>query len=366
MNDIEEDIKDLLTNHPIGRELTMPMINYLCNNSKIHRLPANSEILTSSAKKDRVFFIIQGEVALMKKKSSQKIQSSILLNKDELLHFHKGEKQHYNYFAKTITPCILLECCAPAATTAEAKFFFEELFDAVNKHTHHNDLMLSSQRHQIKLLKLIENFGIFFIFINFLFASTVVANIIIIKYFPNLDVYSEIYAWIYLLAITIPLLIMARMIKIPWRDFGLNFQHWQRPLLEGIIISIIIVALFFTIPLLQEYWHLKPWWQPINLENIKIDMLSYSVHSVVQEFVARGIVLTTLINFLINFRLIWPLLYSAISFSVLHVPFGLEAMLTTLIAGILLGTLYLRHGNLIGVAIVHVVGGIFAINVGLI
>jgi hypothetical protein len=112
----------------------------------------------------------------------------------------------------------------------------------------------------------------------------------------------------------------------------------------------------FTLPLL-------------NTSNIRVSVLLvfvYCIFIVVQEFIARGVIISTILNFLegVKHSRLGAIIMSSMLFSAqhLHLPSIAFAVLV-FIPGIFWGWLFVRHRSILGVSISHIIIGIWTIQI---
>jgi membrane protease YdiL (CAAX protease family) len=86
----------------------------------------------------------------------------------------------------------------------------------------------------------------------------------------------------------------------------------------------------------------------------------------VQEFIARGVIISTILNFLegVKHSGLGAIIMSSMLFSAqhLHLPSIAFAVLV-FIPGIFWGWLFVRHRSILGVSISHIITGIWAIQI---
>jgi membrane protease YdiL (CAAX protease family) len=96
-----------------------------------------------------------------------------------------------------------------------------------------------------------------------------------------------------------------------------------------------------------------------------IGAVSYLAHSTLQEVVARGFLQTSFQRFLGDKKGWRSVLIGAMVFGIFHLHFGLAAVALTIVTSVIFGAVYLRHGNLAGVIVLHFLVGVAAFNTGL-
>jgi CRP-like cAMP-binding protein len=181
----------------------------------------------------------------------------------------------------------------------------------------------------------------------------------------NVDLYSPAFAWAYLGTMVLPTIFVVWRAKYPLRVFGLTTKGIGTDLRRASVITAILVALILG-GLWAAGYPIGGRFQPGYL--LRYGPL-YALHSALQEFMVRGVLLGVLLTIFgddtfrerqgANF-------VASLMFSLVHIHFGVAAVLVTFGFSLLLGTYYLVSRNLAGVALIHVVVGLVAFMVGLI
>lgn len=168
-------------------------------------------------------------------------------------------------------------------------------------------------------------------------------------YFPDLNVYSHTFAWVYLTIVALPMVYLIYRHHIPYNYLGIRYKNAYKSSLEALLFTTIIA----TIICFYKDWGIgdlaklffTPW------------AIIYLLHSYIQEIIARGMLQGVLCRLMADSHPIYPISLTSIIFSLFHLQFGLSAVLLTFIAGIVLGLIYQREQNLMGVTIIHSIIG---------
>lgn len=80
----------------------------------------------------------------------------------------------------------------------------------------------------------------------------------------------------------------------------------------------------------------------------------------VQGVLARGVLQNSLRRVLNDGQGVVSVIIASLVFGLFHSHFGLGAIAVTMASGLIFGWLFIRHGNLIGATIVHVLAGVAA------
>ncbi len=178
-----------------------------------------------------------------------------------------------------------------------------------------------------------------------------------------------ILSWGCLLVILIPLILMVRKMNMPLSTFGVTTKNLKKNILEGILFSILLIPVvilykkitcphkpIITWRTMRNYTPFEFWFY----------VITYTVHSYLQEFIARGVIQGSLAIFMKDQHYLVPIVLAASIFGIAHIHISYSAAISTFIISFIFGYIYYRHQNLIGVAILHYILGLTAIAVGLI
>ena len=96
-----------------------------------------------------------------------------------------------------------------------------------------------------------------------------------------------------------------------------------------------------------------------------VGAVRYLPHSGLRKMVARGFLQSSFRRFPDDSNGESPVLLASILFGMVHLHFGMIAVLLTIMTGRLFGAIYMRHRNLAEVTPVHFAAGVAAFNTGL-
>jgi len=146
------------------------------------------------------------------------------------------------------------------------------------------------------------------------------------------------------------LLVVLKYTRIDIRKMGVSAKNLLPSLKRAGIISAIIIAIMLAFKLIT-----RPG-QPVF--NWKLFDFTYIITSPLQEFLARGFLLTTLVNINTakNARHI-AVICSSLLFTSLHLYYGFTYMLGAGVLSVLLGYCYMKDENIWGVSLIHFVFG---------
>lgn len=232
-----------------------------------------------------------------------------------------------------------------------------------NKLRQSNTEHVRSLERELQTVRTQNEFGHFFIYGIGLLAVGTILNYLL-NHYLTIDVYSDAFGWGYLVALFIPSLILVRIMKIPFNSFGVTWKNWRKSVQEATIASAICIVVFLVVIGGGRYLGLLP------AKDLKLGYIAtiplYFIHSYLQEFIARGIIQSSIQRFFNDKKGIKAIVSSAFFFALSHIYLGLGAVIIVFISGLMFGAMYIRHNNLLGVTIFHVVIGTCALVSGMI
>ncbi|MEM0908845.1 MAG: cyclic nucleotide-binding domain-containing protein [Pseudomonadota bacterium] len=227
----------------------------------------------------------------------------------------------------------------------------------VQRMRRNNDRYTSALEREVHALREREQFGIFYIYTVATLCIGTLANVIIARDLLDIDVYSQQFSWQYLAIYLIPLGIVIWRLKLPLSALGLTTKNLTRSLVEGLIMAAAAVGVMALARMGLDAAG-APRGTPFAFS--PLEATAYTAHAFMQELLARGFLQSAYQRFLNDRRGYKAVLLSAILFGMFHLHFGLAAVVVTMVGGVLFGLIFLRHGNLAGVTLVHVVMGMAA------
>lgn len=161
------------------------------------------------------------------------------------------------------------------------------------------------------------------------------------------------------------LALMIRQSRLPIYFFGLTTRGWRPAIRESLLWSVVIIGAMVAVKwiLIQQvprYSHLSLFaFDPSNQKYLAFNFALYGLHSPIQEFIARGVLQSSLQHFFQGRHVtLRAIIISNALFSATHVHLlgGLLGIIV-FVPGLFWGWLYSRHGNLIGISISHILIG---------
>lgn len=278
-------------------------------------------------------------------------------------------KQCRSATVRAKTPCSYLkiqrELLEKTGVGAEALIQLDknivEIFTHRLKTTNH--AYSGSLKKQLDIEKQKNLFGSTFIIISLIMSMSSLVSYYI-KESPDFLTHSLPFVWGYLLCVATPSFLYYAYKKIPLSAMGLNRNNLKMTIRDTIVIGLLLSATILTLPWLCQRLNLNIGLTSFSPARIFI-MCSYFFHSIIQEILARGILLQSLMNFFGEKKKWIALVIASFFFSIIHLYLGIIAVITTFIAGLIFGAIYIRHRNIYGVSILHAILGSLAFGVGL-
>lgn len=269
------------------------------------------------------------------------------------LAFVSGETRHASVRAETTCHVLLISADALDALPDHLSVL-RDLTGAlasvaVRRTRQMSDAMLVTLQEQLAIKTLQNQFGYFLVLtISLFIVSFALFYLVAEQYVVN--VYDPGFTWQTVFLLAIPCLAIIRLMKIPARDLGIKREGVWRSLGQSAVICAALtapVAIYIAMS-----------GSPAAAENsgatiTPLFLLQYFVHSAIQEVGARGLLQNLFQKFLSDSRGHKSVLLTSTIFSSLHITFGIDAVLVTLVASILFGYVFLWQKNLAGVVLLH-------------
>jgi membrane protease YdiL (CAAX protease family) len=219
----------------------------------------------------------------------------------------------------------------------------------------------------IQALRTQNEFGKFFIIVIVTFGLGSLLNRVVTDYV--IDTTTDLFSWAYLLILVLPILFFVAYFRYPLSTFGVRREKWAASLRDGVVSGALGVALF-----LWGYWLVRRLLgDPVEHNLLVISdarllgptVILYFFHSYVQEFIARGVMQTSLQRFLADAAGRQTVVITSFLFGVFHLHISIVFSLIVFAGSVVFGFLYLRTQNLLGVSVLHWLLGLATIQAGL-
>ena len=181
-----------------------------------------------------------------------------------------------------------------------------------------------------------------------------------------------------MLVMTATVLNFVRRLGFPVGFYGLTLAGWRRAVAESLAATFAVCALVVALKWSLVRAGVSPGhalFEPSAAINAATAAqrpvglwlamaILYTVHAPFQEFIVRGCLQGALQEFLRGtYGQSVAVIGSNLIFSAFHLYLSLGFAVVTFVPGLLWGWLYRRHGTLVGVAVSHVLVGLWAVFV---
>lgn len=237
------------------------------------------------------------------------------------------------------------------------KIFFNIATININRLRAANEAHVKSMRSSLRNLQIRNNWGVFNLKLIFLFI--IVATIWVLTR-VHTPFSNEVIYWFFTVSLLIPTFYLTKQEHFYWDEFHLFHRNLKNTLTETAMILAVSIPVMALLS-----WTIKMVIPPVVHEiALPFLLLGYLAYVVAQEFIFRGIILSSLEKFLEEENP-WV---SIIITSVLAVGIGLSLLpyvsvyhISVLFAAnLFFGKLYIKHKNIVGVILLHYFLGLYA------
>jgi CRP-like cAMP-binding protein len=336
----------------------------------VHTLPANHVILSEGDQTDTLYLIEQGTVDVYRNLDGgeERVLATLTAGKSlGEMALLDGEARSAS--ARTTSECRLAELCPndilalPGGDRVLADIRARLAVAVTKRMRTQTDKYVAAVEREMTAIKERQHFGQFFIYTLGLMTIGLVVNDVLAKDILKIDIFTPTFAWIYLMVIVLPTSVVIWRMKIPLESLGLTRRGIKKSLIEGSLFSVVAMVLAFGFAAVMNGLGIKlgtpvpPEWGGTS---------AYLVHSILQELIARGLLQSSFQRFLDDRKGLQSVVLASVLFGVFHIHFGLMAVVTTILSGLVFGLVYLRHRNIAGVSLLHFFVGGAAFWAGLI
>jgi CRP-like cAMP-binding protein len=337
---------------------------------RVHTLPANHVILSEGDQTDTLYLIEQGTVDVYRNLDGgeERVLATLTAGKSlGEMALLDGEARSAS--ARTTSECRLAELCPndilalPGGDRVLADIRARLAVAVTKRMRTQTDKYVAAVEREMTAIKERQHFGQFFIYTLGLMTIGLVVNDVLAKDILKIDIFTPTFAWIYLMVIVLPTSVVIWRMKIPLESLGLTRRGIKKSLIEGSLFSVVAMVLAFGFAAVMNGLGIKlgtpvpPEWGGTS---------AYLVHSILQELIARGLLQSSFQRFLDDRKGLQSVVLASVLFGVFHIHFGLMAVVTTILSGLVFGLVYLRHRNIAGVSLLHFFVGGAAFWAGLI
>lgn len=340
---------------------------------RVYEVPAGTMIMTEGDRTDSLYLIASGTIAVFRdggesgadgERLLAELSDGLILGEMALLD---GKPRSAS--ARAATACRLMEIspqdilALPNGDAMLADIRSALAIAVTERMRSQTTKYVASLEREMASIRERQHFGQFFVYTLGVMTIGMLVNDIIAKQILKIDIFTPTFAWVYLVIILVPSSLVIWLMKIPLRDLGLTTIGIKKSVREGALLSVATLVLAFALVWLLGLLGIKTG-TPVPAD--WAGTTGYFFHSVLQELVARGLMQSSFQRFLGDTRGLRSVTLASVLFGVFHIHFGLPAVVTTIVSGLLFGVVYLRHRNLAGVTLLHFFAGGAAFWSGLI
>lgn len=366
----EDEILPFLESHPFFKGLNAEQLDYLLDHVVIRHYKPDEIILRESDTSRDLYLILEGEVDILKLDEEKIREYKICsLTREALfgeLSFIDGRPRSSTAKSKTDTVLLVLNYQAfhePEPHMEEIMLILTSNISKINAGRLRSvtEDYVRSLRREIEHFKMRMQFGQFFIYLLICMGVGLIVSEYLTAYQAKIG--TSPFDWAFLIVVAIPIAILAKVIHFTWKDAGVTLIGWKKAVGEGLLIGIVLAIPFLSI----AKFVLRPeLLAPIQKQVTPLFAMSYFFHAYVQELISRGVIQSALQRFYDDTSGVKSVVIVSIIFGAFHLHISVAAAATALLGSLLFGFIYLRHRNVLGVAIVHFILGLCAIYLGLI
>lgn len=361
---------DALKKFSILSGLTDPELSTLCPNLGFITLKQGEVLFEEGEASNEIYLIRRGGVEICKSGSSGQDSFVIAqIREGEVfgeLAFLDGSPRSAMVRASDDTELVVIEKKQLFHLPFSHRVIENIARASSEKLRHSASQYVGSLEEQLAVIKTQNDFGQFFIYILSLMAVGMIVNNLLHTYLTSLSPYSFTFFVSYSVILLIPSIMIVWKLKIPLSSMGVTLSNWKQSLTEGVLYSVLTMVVLGGIAMAVRHFDMMPV-KPFSFKAAFTPWYGFGIyflHSAAQELFARGFLQTAFERFFNDQTGVRSIGFTSLLFGLFHIHFGIFAVAITFVSGIIFGIIYRRHRNLIGVSLVHLVAGLWAIICG--
>lgn len=360
--DLKEEELHLLKTQTLLQGLTEAELIKIYSLLKKKTFEVNEVILEEGEFTTDLYLIIQGEVSILKWDAEHRYQlplSTLASGQlfGEMSFMDTSPRSSTIKTTRDTTVWQLsrgdLNNILPEMADVREKIFTNIAIINIMRLREANKNQVKNLRSEVASLQRRTETGQFISVLLLLLGLLIMGSLALRQYFSLANL--ELVAWLLAFPFVLQLV---RSYHYYFSEFGMTVKNWKQSLLESIFVGLVGIGCLSI-----GYWG----WQQLNLVAVQEPMPSFPslwlwgglfvAYSFVKEFIARGVLQTSADQlFKSSNTSVW---FTALFIALLQIPFFYTFALFELIAGVILGYLYVRHRTLLGVFIIHLVWGLY-------
>ncbi|MBI5608809.1 MAG: CPBP family intramembrane metalloprotease [Deltaproteobacteria bacterium] len=176
-------------------------------------------------------------------------------------------------------------------------------------------------------------------------------------------------SWSFLLLTFAPIAWFAWQQRLPLSTFGLTTRNANKSMRESLVAALVgsAVIVAYAASTRAPGESLFAWGSLASYSHLETVLFFalYPAHCFLQELIGRGVIQGSLARLMPDARPATPVALTSALFGIYHLYVSLQFALVTVVASLLFGWLYRRHGTLVGVTTLHLLLGCASVAVGL-
>jgi hypothetical protein len=346
-----------LVGHELTRKFSREEVDLLTSLLDTRRYGAGERIMRENEVYHSIFLIVRGAVEVLKVEAKTGEEFKLIEFGEnaffgEMSFVTDDEPASATIRAKVDTEVAILSKQSVEDLPLYHKLILNISSNQMARMRETNNRYVASLSAQIRRLKVSKEFGQLFIITVILFGlQSVVPDSVGIA--PIVEI---AYSWGRLLLYLAPFVVLLALQKRPLDTYGITTAGWKRSLVESAILVLAVAPLFtlfkyFTVP--REPLFPFTYFSGYPPGLVILYFAVYPIHCFLQELMLRGVMQGSLQRFMIDSNPLVPITVTSLIFAMGHLYKSPVVSLLTFVVSFLLGAVYNRHRNLIGVTVIH-------------
>lgn len=355
---------EILRQHQSTKGLDEEQLLHLASLTIEQEYVSGEIIFNEGTYSSSIYYIVEGRVTLLKWDEERKHQFKIgsLHSGDTFgdMSFIDNSPRSTTIKATKNTKLLVIDSKKLSDQTNLEKQIFQQMAANlailnITRLRTTNDNYVRTLRSELELTKIKNEFGKFFVLMVILIGiSTIIDRLLELNFYGGLS--NILLNWGYLGVLLVPPIIFILHFKYPITVFGVTKVGLKKSILEALFIcfflSILCILLVISSSQPNHSQFLSAFTNHDYHRLLHLWIIGYLPNSYLQEFIARGVVQTSLQKFISDRGLLSVTLVS-ILFTTTHAYGNLLLVVLTFAVSMFLGLIYNRERNLVGVSIIH-------------
>lgn len=361
---------NFLKEQSLMKGLTDEQLRYVKNHAVLEEYLPNDIIIEEGDFSDDVYLIVIGEVSVLKWDEEHRSQLPIgKLSKGEMfgeMSFMDGSPRSSTIKATKQTSILKFAKEKLIGTVEvrdiEAKMFANIAVVNINRLRESNKLFVKNLRSQLRAFQRRQDVGKLLIF-----------QLLTVSFCLFLGIFftGQMRSYLPWLFAIIPTCLMLQWNECEWTHFGWNIQKWRKVLLESFIVTVLLVLFLYFLRLVfqmnydvNQFFRVE--WNLVSINLVSDLLLSsvfYFLYCVSQEMIARGVIQTSLQEFLGDENGTQAIWMTSSFMLLFQLPMGALTALISFFSSLVLGFIFFKQKTLLGVVFIHFFVGLLVTQI---